>query len=55
MRIFDTPLVGLEFIDEGTNFDQHDMPKHDETKPMTPHDSEDEPIIDDQENFPWVA
>ena len=50
MRLFDTPLVGLESIDEGTDFYQHDM-----LEPRTPHDSEDEPTIDDQENFPWVA
>ena len=51
MRIFDTPLVGLESIDEGTYFDQHDMPEYDETEPRTPHDSRDEPTVDDQENF----
>ena len=49
---FDTPLVGLESIDEGTDFDQHDMPEHDETEPRTPHDSGDEPTVDDQETFP---
>ena len=47
MRIFDTPTVGLESIDEGTDFDQHDMLEHDETEPRTPHDSGDEPTIDD--------
>ena len=51
MRIFYTPLVGLESIDEGTDFDQHDMLEHDETEPRTPHDSGDEPTIDYQENF----
>ena len=55
MRIFDTPLVGLESIDEGTDFDQHDMPEHDETEPRTWHDSEDEPTVDDQETFPGEA
>ena len=55
MRIFDTPLVGLESIDEGTNFDQHDMLKHDDMEPRTPHDSGDEPTVDDQETFPGAA
>ena len=55
MRLFDTPLVGLESIDEGTNFDQHDMQEHDKTEPMTPHDSRDEPIVDDQETFLGAA
>ena len=55
MRIFDTPSVGLESIDEGTYFDQHDMLKHDETELRTPHDSWDEPTVDDQENFPGAA
>ena len=55
MRIFDTPPIGFESIDEGTNFDQHDMPKHDETEPRTPHDSVDEPTVDDQETFPRAA
>ena len=55
MRIFDTPLVGLESIDEGTDFDQHDMPEHDEMEPRTPHDSGDEPTVDDQETFPREA
>ena len=50
MRIFHTPSVGLESIDEGTNFDQHD-----EMKPRTPPDSGDEPIVDDQETFPGAA
>ena len=52
MRLFNTPLVGLKSIDEGTDFDQHDMPEHDEMKPRTPHDSRDEPNVDDQETFP---
>lgn len=47
MRIFDTPSVGLESIDEGTDSDQHDMLEHDETEPRTPHGSGDEPIVDD--------
>ena len=47
MRIFDTPPVGLESIDEGTDFDQHDMHEHDEMEPRTPHDSGDEPTVDD--------
>jgi len=55
MRLFDTPLVGLKSIDEGTDFDQHDMPKHDETEPRTPHDSGDEPTVDDYETFPGAA
>ena len=55
MRIFDTPPVGLKSIDEGTDFDKHDMPEHDEKEPRTPHDSRDEPTVDDQENFPGVA
>ena len=52
MRLFDTTLVRLECIDEGTNFDQYDMPEHDEMEPRTPHDSGDEPTVDDQETFP---
>ena len=55
MRLFDTPLVGLESIDEGTYFDQHDMPEHDEIEPRTPHDFGDEPNVDDQETFPRAA
>ena len=55
MRIFDTPPVGLESIDEGTDFNQHDMSKHDETKPRMPHDFGDEPTVDDQETFPGAA
>ena len=55
MRLFDTPSVGLESIDEGSNLDQHDMSEHDETEPRTPHDSKDEPTVDDQETFPGVA
>ena len=47
MRLFDTSSVGLKSIDEGTDFDQHDMPEHDEMEPRTPHDSGDEPIVDD--------
>ena len=50
MRIFDTPAVGLESIDEGTNFYHHN-----ETEPKTPHDSRDEPTVDDQETFPRAA
>ena len=52
IRIFDTPLVGLESIDKGTDFDQHDMTEHDEMELRTPHDYGDEATIDDQENFP---
>ena len=52
MRLFYTPPIGLESIDEGTNFDEHDMSEHDKMEPRTPHDSGDEPTIDDQENFP---
>ena len=55
MRLFDTPPVGLESIDEGTDFDQHDMPEHDETEPRTPHDFGDEPTVDDQKTFPRAA
>ena len=55
MRIFDTTPVGLESIDEGSDFYQHDMPKHDEMDPRTPDDSGYEPTVDDQENFPGVA
>ena len=55
MRLFGTPPVGLESIDEGTNFDQHDLPEHDETEPRTPHDSGDEPTVDDQETFLGAA
>ena len=55
MRLFDTPLVGLESIDEGTNFDQHDMLEHDEMEPRTPRDSGDEVTVDDQETFPRAA
>ena len=55
MSIFYTPLVGLESIDEGTDFDEHDILEHDEMQPRTPHDSGDEPTIDDQETFPGVA
>ena len=47
MRLFNTPPVGLKSIDEGTDFDQHDMSEHDEMKPRTPHGSGDELIIDD--------
>ena len=47
MSLFDTLVVGLESIDEGTDFDQNDMPEHDEIDPRTPHDSEDEPTVDD--------
>ena len=50
MRIFETPAIGLESIDEGTDFDQHD-----ETEPRTPHDSGDEPTVDDHENFTRAA
>ena len=42
-------------IDEGTDFDQHDMLEHDETEPRNPHDSVDEPTVDDQETFPRAA
>ena len=55
MSLFDTPPVGLESIDEGTDFDQHDMPQHDEMEPRTPHDSGDEPTVDDQESFLGAA
>ena len=55
MRLFDTHLVGLKSIDEGTNFDQHDILEHDEMEPRTPHESIDEPTIDDQETFPGAA
>ena len=55
MRLLDTPLVGLKSIDEGIDFDQHDMPEHDQTEPRTPHDSEDEPTVDDQETFPGAT
>ena len=57
IRFFDTPLAGLESIDEGVDFDQHDMPEHDEMEPKTLHDSGDEPTVDDQETFSgatWV-
>ena len=47
MRHFDTPLILLESIDEGTDLDQHEMLEHDEIEPRTPHDSRDEPIVDD--------
>ena len=55
MRLFDTPPVGLESINEGTNFSQHDMSEHDDMGPRTPHDSGDEPTVDDQEIFPRAA
>ena len=55
MSIFDTPPVGLESIDEGTYFDQHGMPEHDDMEPRTPHDSGDEPTVDDQEIFLGAA
>ena len=55
MRLFDTPPVGLKSIIEGIDFDQHDVPEHDEMEPRTPHDSGDEPTIDDQETFPRAA
>ena len=55
MRIFSTPPVGHESINEGTDFDQHDMLEHDEMEPRTPHDSGDEPTVDDQETFPGAA
>ena len=31
------------------------MLEHDETEPRTPHNSGDEPIVDDQETFPRAA
>ena len=31
------------------------MLEHDETEPRTPHDSRDEPTVDDQETFPGAA
>ena len=55
MRLFESPLVGLESIDKGIDFYQHDMPKHDEREPRTPHDSGDEPTVDDQEMFLGAA
>ena len=55
MRLFDTSPVGLESIDKGTDFDQHDMPEHDEMEPRTPYDSRDEPTVDDQDTFPGAA
>ena len=55
MRIFYSHLVGLKSINEGTDFDQHDMSEHDEMEPRTLHDSRDEPIVDDQETFPGAA
>ena len=55
MMLFDTPPVGLASIDEGTNFNQHDMPEHDETDPRIPHESRDEPTVNDQETFPGAA
>ena len=55
IKIFDTPSVGLESIDEGIGFDQHGMLQHDEMEPRTPHDSRDEPTVDDHEMFPGEA
>ena len=55
MRLFETPPVGLKSIDEGTDFDQHDMSNPDEMEPRNPHDSGDEPTVDDQETFPRAA
>ena len=48
-------MVGIESIDEGIDFDQHDMPEHDEMGPRTPHDSGDESTIDEHETFPGAA
>ena len=55
MRISGTTPVGIKSIDEGTDFDQHEMSEHDEMEPRTPYDSVDEPTVDDQENFPRAA
>ena len=38
VRLFEPPEVPLESIDEGGDFDQHDMPEHDESEPGNPHD-----------------
>jgi hypothetical protein len=38
VRIFEPPEVPLESIDERGDFDQHDMPEHDEPYPGTQHD-----------------
>jgi hypothetical protein len=38
VRLFEPPEVPLESIDERGDFDQHDMPEHDESEPGTPHD-----------------
>ena len=49
MRLFDPPKVPLESIDEGTDVDWHDTMEHDEPKPGTPHESEDERIVHGEE------
>ena len=38
VRFFEPPDVPLESIDKRGDFDRHDMPKHDESEPGTPHD-----------------
>ena len=46
VRLFETPEVPLESIDERNDFDRHDTPEHDEPKIGTPHDSREEHIVD---------
>jgi hypothetical protein len=38
VRLFEPPEVPLKSIDELGDFDRHDMSKHDELEPRTPHD-----------------
>jgi hypothetical protein len=49
VRIFYTPEVPLESIDENNDVDRHDTLEHDEPEPGTPHDSRDERTIDGEE------
>jgi hypothetical protein len=49
VRIFDTPEVPLESIDEHNDVDRHDTPEHDEPEPGTPHDSGEERTVDGEE------
>jgi hypothetical protein len=54
-RLFDPPELPLISIDECTDVDQNDMPKHDEPEPRTPHDSRDERIVDGEEAIHGAA
>ena len=51
VRLFEPPEVPLESIDERNDFDRHDTPEHDESKPGTPHDSREERTVDGEETI----